>query len=350
MYKLHALDLATGSERQNSPAVIEATAPGHPEAIFHAVQALDRSGLVYSNGQVLISYASSDSDRGWMMAYDGTNLSQTAVFCVTPTGNLGAIWGSGAAPVVDSTGNVYFMTGNGTFDGDTGGENYSMSMLKLTPHGNRFRVTDFFTPYDEQKLSAADYDLASGGVILLPDQSGGHKHEITGGFKTGKVFMVDRDNMGKFNPNGDQVVQSIQLSPDGFWSTPAYFNGRIYWAGGGNWLSAYDLKDGEYVLPRASHGSEILKYPGATPSISANGAQDGIVWIIANLGGHPVNNPPAVLLAYDANDVSHELYNSKQIGSRDQAGPAVKFTVPTVAQGKVYVGTQTELDVYGLLP
>jgi hypothetical protein len=349
-YKLHALDITNGAERPNSPVVIDASAPGHPDVKFDSVQGLDRAGLALTQGQVIIPFNSPDSDHGWLMAYNATTLTQTAVFCVTPTGRLGAIWGSGAAPAVDSQGNIYFMTGNGTFDANVGGENYSMSMLKMSLQKGSFRISDYFTPYNEAPLSRDDYDLASGGVMLLPDQAGPHKHEATGGFKTGQVLLVDRDNMGKFNGRTNHIVQSFTDDQNGFWSSPAYWNGRVYWAGGGSYLHQFNFSNGKYVVPPGSKATELLIYPGATPSVSANGTKNGIVWIIENLRGQPLNNPPALLRAYDATNVATELYNSKQNETRDQAGPAVKFTVPMIADGKVYIGTQTELDVYGLLP
>ncbi len=348
-YKLHALDITTGLERSGSPVIIQAAAPGHPTTKFNPVQALDRAGVALLNRQVLVAFNSSDSDRGWLIAYDASTLAQTAVFCVTPTGQLGAIWGSGAAPAVDAEGNIYFMTGNGSFDANKGGENYSMSMLKLSLQATGFVVSDYFTPFNESQLSRKDLDLASGGVMLFPDQAGVHKHEITGGFKTGQVFLVDRDSMGEFDPQRNHVVQTILPDQCGFWSSPAYWNGHVYWGGGGSHLLSYDFVNGKYVVPPKSPASGILNYPGVTPSISANGNSNAIVWTVENPGGQPMGNPPAILRAYDATDLTKKLYDSTQMGGRDQAGPAMKFTVPTVAKGKVYFGTETELDVYGLL-
>jgi hypothetical protein len=347
--KLHALDITTGAERTGSPVVIQASAPGHPSAKFSATEALDRAGLLLLNGVVYIGFNSNDSDRGWLLGYEGATLAQVAVFCVTPTGNLGGIWGSGAGPAADDENNIYFMTGNGTFDANKGGADYGMTMVKLSTGGGSLSVADYFTPFNEAQLSNRDLDLASGGVLIPPDQAGSHPHEVIGGFKTGQVFVVDRDNMGKFNSKKNNVVQTISPARQGFWSSPAYWNGRVYLSGVSSPLQLYDFTEGKFVTPAASESSATFAYPGTTPSISANGPTNGIVWIIEVRNGNPQNNPPAVLHAFDATNVASELYNSNQAGRRDQAGPAIKMTVPTIANGKVYVGTQTELDVYGLL-
>jgi hypothetical protein len=349
MEKLHALDITTGAERTGSPIKIEATAPGYPTVKFSGLTGVSRAALLLLNHTVYIGYASNDDDRGWLIGYDAATLKQTRVFCVTPTGQLGGIWGGGAGPGVDSAGNIYFMTGNGSFDVNTGGASYGMSMVKLAVNGSGFTVSDYFTPYNEMELTRKDMDFASGGLVVLPDQPGAYPHEVTGGFKTGQVFMVNRDNMGKFNSTTNDVVQTILPDKCGFWSSPAYWNGHIYLAGGGSTLFLFDLKTGHYVVPPASRASELYDYPGATPSISANGNSDAIVWTIENLAGNPKDNPPAVLHAYDATNVGRELYNSNQVITRDQAGDAIKFTVPTIANGRVYIGTQTEVDVYGLL-
>jgi hypothetical protein len=347
--KLYALDITTGSERLGSPVVIHATAPGHPDVAFSGLTELDRSALLLLNGVVYIGFNSDDSDRGWLIGYDESTLAQTAAFCVTPTGNLGSIWGSGAGPAADSEGNIYFMTGNGTFDANKGGEDYAMTMLKLIPSGSMLNVADYFTPFDEAMLSDQDLDLASGGVLVLPNQPGAHPDEIIGGSKTGQVFLVDRNNMGKFDETKNNVIQTLNPAPEGIYSSPAYWNGHIYFSGVHDNLKLFDLNNGLLVNPPASQSSATFGYPGTTPSISVNGSTNAIAWIIEVPQGSPQNNPPAVLHAYDATNLANELYNSNQAGTRDQARKAIKMTVPTIANGKVYVGTQTELDAYGLL-
>jgi hypothetical protein len=350
MQRIHALDIVTGRERPGSPREIAASAPGFPAARFNGKPAMSRSGLVLDRGIVYASFASNDDDRGWMLGFDADSLVLRSVYCVTPTGNLGAIWGGGAAPAVDAMDNLYFMTGNGTFDADKRGIDLGMSMVKVHAGHDRLDAIDYFTEFNWKKLSNADMDLASGGVTLLPDQPGAHRHEIIGAGKEGKIFLVDRDAMGHFDPdNNDQIVQTIIANPGGYYSSPSYFNGFVYYAGVGDNLRQYAILGGKLSYRAVAVSPVQFNYPGSTVSISSNGAADGIVWAIA-VSGRPMGGPPAVLYAFRADDVSKELYDSTQAGGRDRAGEGTKFSVPTVAASRVYVGTQTELDVYGLLP
>jgi hypothetical protein len=296
-----------------------------------------------------LAFASNDDASGWLIGYDAASLRQVTVYCVTPTGSLGGIWGGGAAPAVDAGGSIYFMTGNGTFDAQNGGPDYGMSMLRLTTSGGTASVADYFTPFNELHLSQRDLDLASGGVMLLPDQPGPHRHEVVGAFKTGQIFLVDRDDMGKFNSKNNQIVQTVLGNPNGgYYSSPAYYNGAVYYAGVGAPLARYALAGGLLSSKPVSHSAAAFNYPGATPSVSSSGATNGIVWAIA-VSGRVAGGPPAVLHAYDARDLGIELYASNRAGQRDLAGPGNKFSIPTVVNGRVYIGTQTELDAYGLL-
>jgi hypothetical protein len=348
--RLHALDIRTGAERAGSPIAVAASAPGHPNIRFSGTAAFSRSGVVLAGGIVYLAFASNDDANGWLIGYDAATLAQAVVFCVTPTGSLGAIWGGGAAPALDAAGSIYFMTGNGTFDAQNGGLDYGMSMVHLTTAGGVATIADYFTPFNELRLSRHDLDLASGGVMLLPDQPGPHPHEVVGAFKTGQIFLVDRDNMGKFNPqNNHQIVETVVGNPSGgYYSSPAYWGGAVYYAGVSAPLARYALSSGRLSQKPVSQSAAAFNYPGATPSVSSNGATNGIVWAIA-VSGRPQGGPPAVLHAYDARNLTHELYNSNQAGLRDRAGAGTKFSVPTVANGRVYIGTQTELDAYGLL-
>jgi hypothetical protein len=347
--KLHALDITTGAEKSGSPVVISATAPGHPATVYDATQTLVRSALLLLNGVVYFGVASNDSTNGWLLAYNAATLAPAGVFCTTPTGSLAGVWMSGAGVAADSAGNLYFSTGNGTFDANRGGANYGMTLLKVQPNGSTFTVVDYFTPFNEAPLSNRDLDLSSGGVLLLPDQAGSDPHEILSDFKRPSIFLVDRDNMGKFNSSGNRIVQTVTGAPQGYWSSPAYWNGRVYMAGVSDSLRLYTVSNGRLSSRSASHSSTTFGYPGSTVSISSNGTSNGIVWAIEDPTGNPSGGAPAVLHAYDATNVATELYNSNQAGTRDVPGPAVKFAVPTVVNGKVYVGTQTELNIYGLL-
>jgi hypothetical protein len=244
---------------------------------------------------------------------------------------------------VDSDGNIYVMTGNGSFNGT---RNFGECFVKLSR--STLGVLDFFTPYDHDFLSANDLDL-SGGVMLLPDDAGSdaHPHLLVGAGKQGAIYLLDRDNLGKLGQgDNSQIVQELDFPIlGGAYDTPAYFNQTIYYGGAHSALIALPIANGSIDLTAATYGPFVFGYPGATPSVSSSGPNNGIVWTIDAQGF--LSNEPAILRAYDAAAVTNELYNSS-LRPRDQAGPAVKFTVPTVANGKVYVGGQGTLTVYGL--
>lgn len=343
--KLHALDVRTGAERAGSPVTLAATAPGNPNKALDPTQAFQRGGLLLKDGAVYIPLASNDSASGWLIGYDAASLAQRGVFCVTPTANLGGIWNGGAAPAVDASGSIYVVTGNGGFDADTGGPNYGMSALRLTATSSAIAVDDYFSPTHEARLSRRDLDFGSGGIMLAPDQPGAHPHEAFIGFKTGSFFVLDRDNLGHMGDAG--AVQHVIANSGGIYTTPAYWQGSVYLAGAGGHLAQWRLDNGVLPASPTSKSSATFSYPGATPSISSNGATDGVVWVIGTQG-KVQGGRPAELRAYDATDVSTLLYASGAAGSNDAAGPGVKFSTPTVADGKVFVGTQTELDIYGL--
>ena len=344
--KLHALDLATGAEKPGSPVIIEGRAPSNPKRAFDPEQGFQRAGLLLLHGVVYVPLASNDSANGWMFGYEAKTLKRVSVFCVTPHGNLGGIWGGGAAPAVDSAGNIYLGTGNGTFDANRTMDDYGMSALRLVPDGKTLDVADYFTPSHARKLSGRDLDLDSGGLMLLPDQPGKHPHEAVIGFKTGEFFLLDRDRMGGFGT--DHATQAFTANRGGIYSSAAYWNNNIYLAGVGGKLAQWRLKKGLFPDSPTHESTTAYTYPGATPSISSNGNSDGIVWTISQDGKVKGGNP-AVLRANAADNVSTALYDSNQAGTRDQPGAGVKFTVPTIADGKVFIGTQTEVDIYGLL-
>lgn len=350
-HRLHALDIVNGDEKcrqhQQPPrcgVVIDAVAPTNTATKFNSQEALQRSALLLSNGVVYVAFASNDSTNGWLIGYDKSSLERRSVYCVTPNGDLGGIWMSGAGPAVDSSGYIYFSTGNGTFDAPTGSD-YSMSLVKLDPRGTE--VQDFFAPSNAVKLSARDLDLSSGGVVLLPDQPGEFPHEAVIAFKTGKILLLNRDKLGGFNTA--KAIQHFKFNKPGYWSTAAYWNGNVYLLGTDGVMTQWTLNQGLFPAAPTHSGPTPYTYPGATPSVSADGVTNAIVWTIETQG-EVQGGGPAVLHAYDATNVATELYNSNQAGTRDVPGAAVKFSVPTIASGKVYIGTQTEVDVYGLLP
>jgi hypothetical protein len=283
-----------------------------------------------------------------VIGYDETTLAQVAAFSVTPNGDQGGIWQSGDGLAADTQGNIFFMSGNGTFDANKAGGDYGMSFVRLSSVGG-LKAVDYFTPYNAVKENAADLDLGSGGPMLFPYQSGATAPYLAvGAGKDGSLFLVNRDKMGGFNPKSNNVVQQIPKAFGGnsVYSTPAYWQGNLYYWANNDFLRVFQMKNGLLGTTPVATSTYFLSPPGATPVISANGATNGIVWALDT--SNPLTGP-AVLHALDA-QTAVELYNSSQSAIRDQAGNAVKFTVPTVANGKVYVGTENQLDVYGLLP
>lgn len=351
--KLHALDLATGAEKFGGPRVIDASVPGDGDGSvagtvsFDPLTAHQRAALLLVDGVVYIAWASHcdiGPYHGWVMGYNATNLQQTTVFNATPDGGQGGIWMGGGGLSADSLGRVYCVTGNGTFDVDSGGNDYGDSILKLKP-GNEFEVEEYFTPFNQAELNAADLDLGSSGVVLLPDVGGPIPNLLVTSGKEGTLYLCDRDDMGGYNPtNNDKIVQSLPAAiPGGLFGTPAFWNGRLYCVGNGDVLKAFSVSNGLLSSDPVSQSIAGFDFPGATPSISANGDSDGLVWVIKRNGP----TAPGVLLAYDATDLTTDMYNSG-LNKKDKLGPAVKFSVPTVANGKVYVGGIKRVDVFGL--
>jgi hypothetical protein len=351
--RLHALDITTGKEKFGGPVVIQATVPGtgtgsfSSEVIFDPLVQSQRSALLLANGVVYIAWASfgdKNTYHGWVMGYDAKTLAQTAVFVDTPNGAQGGIWQSAGGLSADTSGNIFLQTGNGTFDANTGGADYGDSFLKLNATG--LSVTDYFTPDNEATLDTSDLDLGSTAGLMVPRQAGSFPNEVIGAGKQGIIYVVNRDNMGQFDPNANHVVQTLTGSIAGYFGTPAYFNGAVYFSGQGDFLGRYTLRSGLLSTAAVSKSPATLK-SGCTPSISANGSTNGIVWAI----DAPMTT--AVLHAYNAANVSKELYNSTQNATRDNMGAGIRFSVPTVANGRVYIGTRkgatNSLLIYGLL-
>lgn len=343
--RLHALDITTGAEKFNGPVVLQGTVNG---LTFDATL-IQRTGLLLQNGNVYFGHASLCDPHpyhGWLFGYNAQNLQlPPAVFNTTPKGTKGGIWQAGGGIAGDGT-DIFFMSANGDFDADKGGADYGQSMIRMSVQGGALTVVDFFTPMDWAAKSKVDLDLGSGGTLLLPKQSGPHPEEELGEDKNGRIWVVDRQHMGRFQPTKNDVVQQIQASANGFWSSPAYWQQNVYYAGVKNHLSMYSITNGLLSTSPVSQTGRTFPYPGCTPSVSSNGAQDGMVWVIELSAG----SNPAVLRAYRATDLTKELYDSNQAAQgRDQPGPGTKFSVPTIANGKLYIATQTELDAYGLL-
>ena len=366
--RLHALDLTTGAEKFGGPVALQATVPGTGDGAsggqlpFSALHENQRPGLLLSNGVVYMAFAShGDNDpwHGWVLGYNATTLQQTVVFNATANGYGGGVWHSGGGLAADPAGNVYFVTSNGPFDVNTGGVDYGDSFMKLSASG---AVVDYFTPHDQGNLATNNLDLGSGGVLLLPDQSGAHPHLMLSAGKDGTIYLVDRDNMGHYNANNDsQIVQSlVNIFPFGTVepgnnSSPVYFNGNVYFSPISDNIQAFQVTNGLLSTQPPSRSSENYFYPGAALAVSANVNVNGILWALQRQANDTTDEDvtgPAILRAYDASNLGTELYNSTQAaGSRDALNdPAVKFSIPLVANGKTFVVTRTLLTVYGLLP
>ncbi|HZO23793.1 MAG TPA: hypothetical protein VFB37_14920, partial [Steroidobacteraceae bacterium] len=370
--RLHALNIQTGAEQANSPVVIQGsvTGAGGKSVTFSALQENKRGGLVLSNGGLYITWASHCDNGpwwGWLMRYDATSLAQTAIFNTTPDGSEGGIWMSGGAVAVDSTGSLFFSTGNGTFD-DTGSlvppvaprNDFGESFLKVNP--SSLTVEDFYTPSQEAAWSNQDLDIASSGVVVLPDGAGpsGHPNVLIGSDKQGHLWMIDRTQMSRFSSTSDNVVQFLTLPPgcadECVLGTPAFWNDTVYFGIGFGNVVALPLSGGLIpagtgnVAAPSSHSTEKYGFPSPTPMISASPGGGGLVWVLDNqkngTGGAALG--PAVLRGYDASNLGKTVYDSS--AASDTPANAVKFTVPVVANGHVYVGGRSQLTVYGLTP
>jgi regulation of enolase protein 1 (concanavalin A-like superfamily) len=356
--RLHALDIATGAEKFGGPIIIQASVPGtglgssNGTVQFDALHENQRPALLLSSGVLYIGYGSHcdiPSYHGWLLAYNPATLQQIGVFTSTPNGGKGGTWQSGGGIAADADGALYFTTGNGTFDVNTGGVDYANSYLKLR-FSPPFTVLDYFTPYNQATLNIGnDLEPASSGVLVLPDQPGSNPHLLVGSGKQGVIFLMNRDGMGEFNSTTNLVVQQIsgQLS-GGMFSTPAAWQNNVYFGAATDYLKVFTLNNGLLSTTPASHAPTRFAWPGATPSVSANGTNNAIVWALQTDAF--ASNGPAVLHAYNATNLGTELYNSNQVLARDNPGMAVKFSVPTIVNGKVYTGANQQISGYGLLP
>lgn len=360
-HRLHALDITTGAEKFGGPIAIQATVAGkgngskNGSLSFSSLLQAQRSALMLQNGLVYIGFASLcdySAYHGWLMAYSSQTLAQTAVWLVTPNGNRGGIWQTGNGVAGDSSFNTFASIGNGTFDANSSGIDYGESVVKLgPPSGTSLPVLDYFTPYNVNTLDTNDKDIGSSGLVLLPDQTGPVAHLLVQGDKSGDLYLINRDNMGKYNStNNSQIVQFLPAVNKGMWSSPAWWNNSVYVGGNASTLKAFTFNTTTGLLSTTPTSQTAARYgyPGTTVSISANGTTNGIVWAMNN-STYKSTTGTANLVAYDATNLSDQLYSSNINGARDNPGPAIKFSVPTVANGKVYVMTQTALVVFGLL-
>lgn len=375
IHRLHALSLITGAEKAPGPVVIGATVAGTGDGSkngslsFDNLHQMARPGLLELNGAIYVAFASHcdfGPYHGWIFAYDTATFAQKSLLITTPNNGLGGFWMAGSGIAADANSNIFIASGNGDFDttnvpatelGDT--------ILKLATTNETLSLLDYFTPSGQSCLNSGDVDLGSGGVLLLPDQPGAFPHILVQAGKQGQIFVVNRDSPmtttpQHYNPGNscasvdpEIVGESSSGAVGGMWSMPAYWNNNLYFWGTGDVLKAFPLVAGVPSFTSPPNSVKI-QFPGATPSVSSNGTDPttGIVWAIdASKYGSPGPAPgPAVLHAINASAIGSELWNSSMDKTgHDQAGNAVKFSVPTIVNGKVYVGTSAEVDVYGLL-
>lgn len=359
--RLHAISLADGSERAGSPVVISASVPGTGNGAvggvlpFDALHENQRVGLLLRNGVVYMAFASHGDHQpyhGWILGYDAATLAQSLVFCLTPDGEGAGVWHSGGGLASDTSGDIYFVSGDGTFDVSSGGRNYGDTIMRLRPNAT---VADWFTPYNQQELDDGNHDLGAGGVALLPDQPGAHPHELVTAGKNGTIYLVDRDNMGHFHAGNDsQIVQSLpNIFPNGTpepgnFSAPVYWNGFVYFSPVADKVMAFSMTNGLLSTSPTMKSSTSFAFPGGSIAVSANGNTAGILWAVERTSA----STAGTLHAYDARNLGStftELWNSNQSGARDSLDIAAKYAIPLVANGRVYVSTVSTLTVYGLL-
>jgi hypothetical protein len=360
--RLHALDITTGAEVEGGPVTVQATYPGTGanssggQVVFDPKQYKDRAALLLLNGVVYTSWASHcdfNPYTGWIMGYNQTTLAQTSVLNLVPNGSEGSIWQSGGGLAADPQGNIYALMANGTFDttldanGFPNKQDYGNGYVKVSTAGGTLKVADYFNMSNTVNESGGDVDLGSGGAMVLPDLAYGTASTLNlavGAGKDGNLYVVNRNNMGKWNANSNNVYQELPGAvPNGVWGVPAYFNSTVYYCDQGGTLKSFAIANGMLSTTPVQTGASFT-YPGVLPSVSANGTSNGIVWAIENTGN-------AVLHAFAANDLTQELYNSNQAsGGRDQFGSGNKFITPMIADGKVFAATTNSVAVFGLLP
>ena len=362
--RLHAMSIITGAEQPNSPVVIQASVPGTGNGSsngmlpFSPLWSMNRGALDFYKGQVYIPFGSHGDNgpwHGWLFAYDGTTLAQTGVICTSPNAIGNGIWAAGAGLPIDQGPNfdrLFFVTGNGTYGGYppiTSASDFGDSVVTVNLANGNLTAVDAFTVFNQSTLSAADMDQGSGGVLILPDQVGPYPHILIQVGKEGRILVLNRDNLGGYAPGGTSNTNALQDIPSQVgrhWGTPAYWNGNVYFWGNGDAGKLFSLQAGVLATTYSSATAVKSNFSPPTFVISSNGTQNGIAWAVR--ADAYATNGSEVLYAFDATNLGNQIYESDK-AARDDAGPANKFVVPVITNGKVYIGANHQLDVYGLL-
>ena len=346
VFRLHALDITSGAEKFGGPVVINASVGS---VTLNTQSDLQRTALLEINGTIYIGFGSNGCDQlahGWLLAYSAASLQQLGLLNTSPAKTYGSsLWMSGIGPAADSNGNIYLVTANGTFDVNTGGSDYGDTLMKLAFNGTSFSVEDYFTPFNQAMMAAHDLDLGSGGAVLLPTQTGPYPNLLVTVGKTGTIYLLNQNDLGEYNPAGDTIVQELPGAVKGVWGAPVYWNGGLYIAGRQDYVKDFSLINGMMSVTPVAESPSSYTFTGV-PVISANGNSNGLLWLVRNLNS---TSSTELLSAFNATNLS-EIYNTNKNPGRDQLTATAHFAMPLIANGKVYVGTQTELQVYGLFP
>jgi PQQ-like domain len=362
--RLHAINILTGAEQANSPVAIEATVAGTGtgssggKLAFSPLWQNQRGALNYYNGYVYFGFSSHGDNgpwHGWIYAYNATTLAQTAFVCTSPNGLGDGVWGAGAGLPIDNggtAGRMFFVTGNGSYSAYppfNGSVDFGDSIVDLNLSNGGLTPSDAFTPFNQATLASSDEDQGSGGILMVPDQQGANPHILIQVGKEGRILVLNRDHLGGYATgvtSNTNALQDITGETGGLWSTPAYWNGNVYMWGSGDVPKLFQLNSGVMNTSPSSKSTISSAFPGASFSVSSNGAQDGVAWAVRT--DQYTTHGTQVLYAWDATDLSNLLYESDTNSARDSAGPANKFSIPVVTNGKVYVVAVRQVDVYGL--
>lgn len=353
VFRLHALDITTGAEKFGGPTVITASVMnGKTQVNLNTQDDQQRPALLEANGSIFIGFGSNGCDKnahGWLLAYNTTTLQQQAVFNTSPAVTYGSsLWMSGVGPAADAENSIYLISANGSYDINTGGSDWGDTMLRMTFDGSKFTVADSFTPFNQATMASEDLDLGSGGAVLLPPQTSGPPNLLVAAGKTGTIYLVNTANMGGYNSSADNIVQELPGAVTSLYGAPVYWNNALYFAGRNDMIKAFPFVNGVIVTPPVTSANSYLLT--GVPVISANGSSNGVFWLVRNL---TPTSSTTMLSAFNASTLQTnlvEIYDTQQNSTRDALGTAPHFVTPLIVNGKVYVGTNTAVKVYGLFP